>query len=59
MRITRTPLALVAVLALMMALAGSAAAKPSSKPFEIEPGSFHIVPSTVQAGAHQGPHDVL
>ena len=53
MRITRTPLALVAVLALMMALAGSAAAKPSSKPFEIEPGSFHIVPSTVQAGAHE------
>jgi hypothetical protein len=28
-------------------------AQPSTKPFEIVPGSFHITPSTSQAGAHE------
>ncbi len=32
--------------------AGSAVAKPSEKPFEIEPGSFHVTTSTGQAAAH-------
>jgi hypothetical protein len=36
-----------------LALAGSAVAKPSEHPFEIVPGSFQIVPSTTQAGAHE------
>ena len=35
------------------ALAGPAGAHPSSKPFEIVPGSFHVVASTLQAGAHE------
>ena len=30
----------------------SALAMPSEKPFEIIPGSFHLTPSTYQAGAH-------
>jgi hypothetical protein len=33
-------------------LAAAAVAAPSSKRFEIVPGSFHITPSTLQAGAH-------
>ena len=44
----------LAVGALAAALAPAAAvAAPSAKPFEIEPGSFHVTPSTVQAGAHE------
>jgi hypothetical protein len=35
--------------ALMPAVAG---ARPSPEPFEIVPGSFHFVPSSLQAGAH-------
>ena len=31
----------------------SALAMPSEKPFEIIPGSFHLTPSTYQAGAHE------
>jgi hypothetical protein len=33
-------------------LAGPAGAQPSEHPFEIVPGSFHVTPSTFQAGAH-------
>jgi hypothetical protein len=33
--------------------AGSAAAIPSSEPFEIVPGSFHVTTSTTQAAAHE------
>ena len=43
------PLTLIACLA----FAGSAAAQPSGKPFEIIPGSFHLTPSTTQAAAHE------
>ena len=35
-----------------LVLGGSAAARPSSHPFEIEPGSFHMMSSSGQAGAH-------
>jgi hypothetical protein len=31
---------------------GSAVGEPSEHPFEIMPGSFHVTPSTFQAGAH-------
>ncbi|HWX45018.1 MAG TPA: hypothetical protein VNY52_06820 [Solirubrobacteraceae bacterium] len=30
-----------------------AVAQPSSTPFAVEPGSFHVAPSTLQAGAHE------
>ena len=45
---------LVACLALLACLvfAGSAAAAPSSTPFALEPGSFHVSTSTSQAAAH-------
>jgi hypothetical protein len=45
---------LLALLALMSCLAAAspAAAKPSEHPFEIVPGSFHLAPSTLRAGAH-------
>ncbi len=45
---------LVACLALLacLAFAGSAAAAPSSTPFALEPGSFHVTTSTSQAAAH-------
>ncbi|HWX44976.1 MAG TPA: hypothetical protein VNY52_06610 [Solirubrobacteraceae bacterium] len=44
----------VLTLAVCLSIVGLAAAKPSaSKPFEIEPGSFHLTPSTDQAGAHE------
>ena len=36
----------------VLVFAGSAGAQPSSHPFEIVPGSFHVTPSTLQAGAH-------
>ncbi len=36
----------------LLSIAGPAAAQPSSKPFEIEQGSFKVTPSTYQAGAH-------
>jgi hypothetical protein len=32
---------------------GVAGAEPSSSPFEVLPGSFHVSPSTLQAGAHE------
>ena len=32
--------------------AGSAVGEPSEQPFEIVPGSFHLTPSSLQAGAH-------
>ena len=35
-----------------LALGGSAAGEPSELPFEITPESFHVIPSTTQAGAH-------
>jgi hypothetical protein len=40
------------VVAVCLVLAGSAAGEPSNHPFELVPGSFRIVPSTMQAGAH-------
>ena len=40
-------------LALFAFVAGSAVAEPSKEPFEIKPGSFHIVPSTIEAAAHE------
>jgi hypothetical protein len=42
---------IVAIIACLV-LVGSAVAKPSSHPFEIEPGSFHVAPSLGQAAAH-------
>ncbi len=42
-----------ATLMVCLTLAGTAAAVPSEHPFEILPGSFHFVPSTTQAGAHE------
>jgi hypothetical protein len=44
--------ALLLVLVACLAWAGPVAAQPSSEPFEIVPGSFHVTPSTTQAGAH-------
>ncbi len=37
----------------LLSLAGPAAAQPSTEPFEIAPASFHLLPSTLQAGAHE------
>ncbi len=37
----------------MIVMAQVAVAQPSSTPFALEPGSFHVVPSTFQAGAHE------
>ena len=51
MRFGLKALSLTIVL-LSFSLTGSAMAKPSEHPFEIVPGSFHITPSTTQAGAH-------
>ncbi len=57
-RITNTAPARLCSLALgvclfaFIILPASAAAIPSEHPFEIIPGSFHITPSTYQAGAH-------
>ncbi len=48
-----TCLAFGACLLLAGALAGAAWALPSPEPFEIVPGSFHVAPSTPQAGAHE------
>ena len=45
-------LALGVCLLASVILPASAAAIPSEHPFEIIPGSFHITPSTYQAGAH-------
>jgi hypothetical protein len=42
----------LAVAGVMAFAAGPAAANPSETPFAIEPGSFHITPSSSQAGAH-------
>ncbi len=39
-------------LALASVLSTAAQAKPSERPFEIIPGSFHFAPSSLQAGAH-------
>ena len=41
------------VLLASVVLAGSALALPSEQPFEIEPGSFRVSPSTDQAGANE------
>ena len=56
MRISRKitlPLSLALVAGVMAFAAGSAVAQPSSKPFEIVPGSFKLVPSSAQAGGHE------
>jgi hypothetical protein len=45
-------LAMATATVMVCPFAGRAAAVPSSHPFEIVPGSFHFVPSTMQAGAH-------
>ncbi len=45
-------LAPLVALAACLALAGPASAEPSEHPFEIAPGSFHFVPSSLGAGAH-------
>jgi hypothetical protein len=42
-----------ALLLLAAYLPAAAAAMPSETPFEIIPGSFHVTPSTHQAGAHE------
>jgi hypothetical protein len=45
---------LASVVALLMAVAPSVSqARPSEEPFEIIPNSFHVTPSTYQAGAHE------
>jgi len=54
LRISRrllVPMASAVVAAL--GLSASAIAAPSSHPFEIAPGSFHVTPSTTQAAAHE------
>jgi hypothetical protein len=38
---------------MVFVFAGTAAAEPSEQPFEIVPGSFHVMTSTDQAGAHE------
>ena len=45
---------LIPLVALVVCLvfAGSALGAPSEHPFEVVPGSFHFVPSSMQAGAH-------
>jgi hypothetical protein len=48
-----TALTFGACLALAGLLPTGAVAMPSSNPFEVVPGSFHVVPSTLQAGAHE------
>jgi hypothetical protein len=45
-------LTLVVSLLALLALAGSAQAKPSEHPFEIVPGSFSFAPTSSRAGAH-------
>ncbi|HWX45957.1 MAG TPA: hypothetical protein VNY52_11630, partial [Solirubrobacteraceae bacterium] len=52
-RVARRAALLPLCLTALLALAGSAAAKPSGKPFELVPGSFKVIPSTLQAGAHE------
>ena len=46
-------LSLVLMAGVMAFAAGSASAKPSGHPFEIIPGSFQMIPSVDQAGAHE------
>ncbi len=46
-------LSLVLMAGVMAFAAGSASAKPSEHPFEIIPGSFQMIPSVDQAGAHE------
>jgi hypothetical protein len=46
------PLCAVCLL-VWLSVVGDAAAKPSEHPFELVPGSFQMVPSTLQAGAHE------
>ena len=47
-------LSLALIAGVMAVAAGPVSAIPSpSKPFEIEPGSFHLTPSTELAGAHE------
>ena len=46
-------LAIGACLLVLASLPTAASAIPSNHPFEIIPGSFHITPSTKQAGAHE------
>jgi hypothetical protein len=54
MRIPRRLFLSLALAALVACVfAGPAMAKPSETPFEIVPGSFHLVPSTFAAGAHE------
>jgi hypothetical protein len=52
-RARNSTLVLGAFLLTFLLVPGGAPAKPSEKPFGIVPGSFHMVPSTVQAGAHE------
>jgi hypothetical protein len=49
----RLALLLAGFVLLLLGLAVPAGAIPSEKPFEIFPGSFRFVPSTLQAGAHE------
>jgi hypothetical protein len=52
-RVARYAGVLVVVAAsVFLGFAGLAVAEPSEHPFEIVPGSFRVVPSTLQAGAH-------
>ena len=53
-------LAPLLTLVVLLTGAGVAVAVPSKKPFEIVPGSFHVTPSTYQAGAHEilRPHSI-
>jgi hypothetical protein len=45
---------LLCAVAVLFVFAGSAVATPTpGSPFEIEPGTFHITPSTTQAAAHE------
>ncbi len=49
----KLPLSVAIAGVIALAVAGSAAAKATERPFEIVPGSFHFTPGTDQAGAHE------
>jgi hypothetical protein len=52
-RLDRVGMLAACLMALSLVVTSVSMAKPSTEPFEITPGSFHVVPSTFQAGAHE------
>jgi hypothetical protein len=51
--VRRALLGVAVTLTVCLAVAAQAVAEPSEHPFEVLPGSFHLVQSTAQAGAHE------